>query len=81
MQMHIMLIFVDLKSFLVVFLSIFFFTSVEILFYIEYLFIIMGSLIEKIARAFGARKFENYLKMLASVFDAMMLTNYCSGLL
>ena len=44
------------------------------------LLIIMGSLI-KIARAFGARIFESYLKMLASVFDAMMLTNYCSGLL
>ena len=52
----------------------------EILFYIEYLLVIMGSLI-KIARAFGARIFESYLKMLASVFDAMMLTYYCSGLL
>ena len=57
------------------------FTSVEILFYNEYLLIIMGSLKKKIARAFGARIFASYFKILARVFDAMLLTNYCSGLL
>ena len=79
-QMHIMLIFVVLKFFFNRFSFHFVFTSVEILFCIEYKLIIMGSLI-KIARAFGARIIESYLKMLASVFDGMMLTNYCSGLL
>ena len=41
----------------------------------------MSSLITKIARAFGARMLESYLKMLARIFDAMMFANYCSGLL
>ena len=66
-----MLIFVVQKIVFSSFSFHFVFTSVEILFYIEHLLIIIGFLI-KIARAFGARKFENYLKMLASVFDAMI---------
>ena len=33
---------------------------------------------KKIASAFGARIFKSYLKILARVFDAMMLTKYWS---
>ena len=58
----------------------FVFTSVEILFYNEYILLIMCFLLLKIARDFGACIFARYLKILARVFDAMMLTNCFSGL-
>ena len=67
-----MFIFVVLKIVFSSFSFHFVFTSVKISFYIKYSLIIVGSLIKKIARAFGARIFESYLKMLTRVFDTMM---------
>ena len=52
-----------------------------ILFHIKYKLIVMIFLYKKKARAFGARIYKINLKMLACVFDAKMLTKYCSGLL
>ena len=69
------------NSSLVVFLSILF--SLRGNFVILWIFInyYVFSYTKKIARAFGARIFANYLKILARIFEAMMLTNFCSGLL
>ena len=75
-----MLIFVILKFFFSSFFSFCF--QFRRKFVLYWIFIhYYGFSYKKIARAFGARIFESYLKMLARVFDAMMLTNYCSSLL
>ena len=79
--MHIMLIFVVLKFFFSSFSFHFVFTSVEILFYNEYLLTIMGFIIKQSLAPSALAYFASNLKILARVFDALMLTNCCSGLL